>query len=351
MALNDLNEKGRPILITDPRFGHAEVRGTWDLPCAPEQQDVFDTRLDLETRREYARKLDEAMAPFAKQVAVSPELLDTAEYDVPGCPEEPDVTAHVIVYTPKSLKRAKNPVIFAIEGGGLMQNGKTFLDGQAIKHDCVVVTCDYRTALYGGYPATINDLHAAFAWMIEHADELRIDPDDVVLYGESSGGHLALALPFRLRRYGIKNLRGTVAIYPVTDDRTTYRSSRLWPAGGWNCNVVAGSNKTWLGELYNSPHLAPEAFANRATVEECRGYPPCFIHTAEFDPDVDANREFSGKLLAAGAYCEYHEWGGVQHGSFDSNPEAPYTKRYLSIVDGNVADCLTYDLRRPWLDE
>lgn len=64
----------------------------------------------------------------------------------------------------------------------------------------------------------INDLHAAYAWMVKNADKLNIDPDKIVLIGNSSGGHLATALSFRLKRYGYQP-RGCVVTMPITDDR------------------------------------------------------------------------------------------------------------------------------------
>jgi acetyl esterase/lipase len=349
-SIDDINKHGRPIDI-DSRYAHAEMRGNWKLDLMMEQTEVYNLALDEDTRREYREREYAVQRPYFESIAIGPDEMDTVDYEIPGCPEEPDVPAHATVYTPKKLKGKKNPVLFCCEGGGLVHNSKAFFDQMAMRFNCISVACDYRTTLEGGYPGTINDLHATFQWVLDNAEELRADTDNIVMYGESSGGQLAMALPFRLRRYGYKRLKGIVAVSPIVDDRTTYTSSRFNPQSGWNCNVAANSARGWLKDLYNSPHVGPEAYCNRATLEELKGYPPTFIHSNEFDPDRDAARAFSAKLGEVGAYCEFHCWGGVEHGSFDCNPEADYSKRYFNIINSNIADCFKYDLRRPWLDE
>jgi len=58
----------------------------------------------------------------------------------------------------------------------------------------VGIAPDYRTKnRFGTSPlASVDDGRAAFAWVVEHADELGIDPARIAVGGSSAGGHVAL---------------------------------------------------------------------------------------------------------------------------------------------------------------
>lgn len=58
----------------------------------------------------------------------------------------------------------------------------------------VGIAPDYRTKnRFGTSPlASVDDARAAFAWVVEHADELGIDPARIAVGGSSAGGHVAL---------------------------------------------------------------------------------------------------------------------------------------------------------------
>ena len=64
-----------------------------------------------------------------------------------------------------------------------------------------------------------------------------------------------------------------------------------------------------LGSLI-TVDVPAEAFPGRATVEECVGLPPTFIHAMINDNGLDQTSEYISKLSAAGVYCEMHAWGG-----------------------------------------
>lgn len=92
-------------------------------------------------------------------------------------------------------------------------------------------------------------------------------------------------------------------LLPITDD-SIYNTSKYRGKGCYG-DSVEGCAKAWMKGV-NNEDIPAEAFPNRTTIEECIGLPPTFIHTMEHDP------------------C---------------------------IVDGNIMDCIKYDLTRVWLEE
>lgn len=102
-----------------------------------------------------------------------------------------------------------------------------------------------------------------------------------------------------------------------------------------------------------------ECFPGRATVEECVGLPPTFIHAMANDNGTDQAYEYASKLAAAGVYVELHNWGGSQHCSLTTaanvldkdDPTAEYAQLFNAVCAKEFKDMFEYDLRRPWTVE
>lgn len=349
-------EAGRIFDISDCKWGHPALQDTW--MGTPGFAAAWNLALSEEERKEIGSQSLAAVDAMTAGMPMS-NYCDVIEYIAPGCVEEPEASVKVLVYRPKGLTKKKARVLFHIMGGGLVAYSTTFapIDQIAQDHQCVVVVPFYRLSWQGKYPAAINDCHAAYQWMIDNADKLQINADNVVIEGMSSGAHLGLSLGFRLKRYGICP-KGIVAIQPQTDERENGRvSDQVHGAAGGFASDNHDFLWCYLGTDFGSSRIGPEAIANHATVTECVGYPPAFIHTVELDSDRDKSREFYGKLLEAKTYAEYHCWAGAWHssmqfagsGAFGDVNE--YSERTKHIFDANIEDCFTYDLRRPWVVE
>ena len=268
---------------------------------------------------------------------------------MPGCPEEPDHEVRVTVRLPKK-RRKKMPVIFYIAGGAMIYGTPYMgpIEEYSYNYNCIVVAPWYRSALDAPYPAAINDCHAAYQWMVEHAAEINVNPDKVVITGLSAGAYLDLAVAFRLKRYGYKP-RGVVSLDPIFDDRTDTLSNK-YVSDNWDSDQMRRMMELYLGKDREYDDGKPEALPDHATVEDCKGLCPIVIHTTESDAGRDGTMIFMNKLYAAGVYAEVHQWGGTCHATlYNSSKENEVRQRYQNIVDGNIQDFLKYDMRREWL--
>ena len=126
--------------------------------------------------------------------------------DIPGCVEEPGAPKlHALVRRLRENDtKGPYPTILVIPTGALFFNDIWLFSNATITKYLGVQTVipKFRSLVDAQYPAAINDLHATYQWMIDNAEALNIDTDRIIIYGMSSGGHLATALPFRLKRYG-----------------------------------------------------------------------------------------------------------------------------------------------------
>lgn len=186
------------------KFAHPEIVDTYemaDVTPLTTNGAVYDQSVPFEERAKAAMATEEMF----REAMGAPR--GAVEVDVPGCPEEPDVTTHITWIRPKKLEGKKLPALLVIPGGALYNctDSASPIADYAKKYQALVAVVRYRTTFApgGGYPGTLNDCHAAYQYLVDNAAELNIDPKKIVIIGMSTGGHLALALAHRLKRYGI----------------------------------------------------------------------------------------------------------------------------------------------------
>ncbi|WP_068816193.1 alpha/beta hydrolase [Phormidesmis priestleyi] len=98
------------------------------------------------------------------------------------------------------LQPGKYPTIVMIYGGawqrGTPDSNESFSRYMAA-HGYVVVAIDYRHAPQFKFPAQLEDINTAFAFVLDHVDDYNIDRDRIAVMGRSSGAHLAMLAAFQ----------------------------------------------------------------------------------------------------------------------------------------------------------
>lgn len=89
-----------------------------------------------------------------------------------------------------------DPVLVVVHGGGFKFCDQSMPIIQPIieagtAHGYVVASVDYRKSGEAAFPAAVGDVKAAVRYLKAHAAEYGIDPDKVVVWGESAGAYLA----------------------------------------------------------------------------------------------------------------------------------------------------------------
>jgi acetyl esterase/lipase len=249
-------------------------------------------------------------------------VLDIDERFVPGPIGAPDV--RVLVYRPKS-QAGRLPVIVSIHGGAfVLMRADSFaaMDaGHAINHDCVVVSVDYRLAPEHPFPAAPEDCYAVLCWVVQHADELMVDTDRVVVAGGSAGGALTAAVTLMARDRNGPKIAFQGLMIPVLDDRLDTPSIHSSvEAPGFNSIRAQGMWLHYLGEDHDRANTSPYAAPARA--DDLSGLPPAFIQTNGLDPLRDEGIQYALRLLAAGVPVELCNVPGAYHGAPPLNPAA-----------------------------
>ena len=102
--------------------------------------------------------------------------------------------AKLDLYLPHGVT-APNPTLIYIHGGGWTDGTKetsvlTFLD--YLEKGWTVVNVEYRLARISLAPAAVEDCLCALRWVIHNAKTYNFDTNNLVVTGNSAGGHLAL---------------------------------------------------------------------------------------------------------------------------------------------------------------
>lgn len=98
------------------------------------------------------------------------------------------------------LQSGKYPTIVTIYGGawqrGTPDSDESFSRYMAA-HGYVVVAIDYRHAPQFKFPAQLEDINTAFAFVLNHVDDYEIDRDRIAVMGRSAGAQLAMLAAFQ----------------------------------------------------------------------------------------------------------------------------------------------------------
>jgi acetyl esterase/lipase len=96
------------------------------------------------------------------------------------------------VYQP-AKKGKSRPAVVVVHGGGWTQGDKALFaqqSNQLAQRGFVAFSVNYRLAPAHPFPAAVEDVEAAVAWVRKHAKDYGVDPKRIGALGGSAGGHL-----------------------------------------------------------------------------------------------------------------------------------------------------------------
>ena len=251
------------------------------------------------------------------------------------------------LYRPAAVR--SSGALLMIHGGGLVIGRPAVNDrlcGEIARDlGVLVVSPEYRKAPEHPFPAALDDVHAAWAWLLREAVALGVDGTRIVVGGESAGGGIAAALAQRLHDEGGPQPIGQLLFCPMLDDRTAARHEldevRHFV---WNNRANRFGWRSYLGVEPGAATVPTYAVAARR--EDRAGLPPSWIGVGDIELFHDEDAAYAERLRAAGVPVELDVVPGAVHGfetwAADTQLARDHTTRAHAwlrrVVEGSVAN-------------
>ncbi|MBU1093479.1 MAG: alpha/beta hydrolase [Firmicutes bacterium] len=217
------------------------------------------------------------------------------------------------VYEVKS-KTTKSPGLLYIHGGGFQIQGtpvhERLVANIILETGQKAIYVDYRLAPKYPFPTALEDCYHALLWMVEHADFLNIDINDISIAGDSAGGNLAAGVALLARDRKGPKIHRQMLLYPVLDIEQQTESMKLYhDVPMWNSIL----NKD-MWELYmRNGDYGMREYAS-PSLADVSGSPETYIETADYDCLRDEGILYAKRLKQAGVPVIEHQTKHTVHG-------------------------------------
>ena len=222
----------------------------------------------------------------------------------------------VRIYRPEEQVRA---IIVWAHGGGFALGSIEEIDNfsrlLAVRTGCVVASVEYRLAPEHKFPAAIEDVEAASAWVAARRGHLAGAPVPVWIGGDSAGGNLATVVTRKLHESKTAQIAGNILVYPCTDSPEAESLRRFVPP------FMTVQDVSWFIDMYlpgpemrEHPDFAPIRAASLHLL------PPTLVITAEHDILTEQAEAYVERLSAHGVSAEAVRTPGMIHGFLTLDP-------------------------------
>ena len=210
-----------------------------------------------------------------------------------------------LVLRPKEAPREHRPGVLWIHGGGYMLDMKEMVFSSRAadlvrRFGVTVVSPGYRLAFQAPYPAAIDDCYRALLFMKDHAPELNIRTDQIMVGGESAGGGLAAALCMMARDRREVSIAYQMPLYHMLGNFET-ESSRNNRGKVWN---TQRNRLGWALYLRGNAKLKVSPYAAAAHQTNYRGLPPAYTFVGDGEPFLCETLAYIDNLKQAGIEAE-----------------------------------------------
>jgi len=223
-------------------------------------------------------------------------------------------------------------VVYAHGGGvvsGTAEMYKPVTAGLAVETDTVVVSVDYRLAPETKCPDNVIDFYQALKFVKENYTKWRLNPDRLIISGESGGGYICFgAMVMLAQRKEANMVKAAFPIIPMMSDYFFSDPASMTIEERYN---QEGMKVMWkyiakdLKEDWSNPLLFP----SKAPDSMMKEMPPTVIFSAEFDMFITETDRMARRLRQNGRLLDLCTIPGIGHASYLN----PSLKCYKTFYD------------------
>lgn len=235
------------------------------------------------------------------------------------------------------------PVMLYIHGGGWtlfsIDTHDRLMREYAARAGIAVIGIDYSLAPESKFPGALEEIAAALDWIVDHAERLGVDPQRMLVGGDSAGANLSVAVSLLRRERGQAPLTGMILNYgafcpAVTDSYQRFDGPRF-------SLEVGEMHQFWADYVTQESDLANPLVAPLGA--DLHGLPAAHLAIAECDILADCNRAMAAKLAAAGVQVTAVVYRGATHSFLEAVSIAPLADRALADQGAWIRDLVFPD--------
>ena len=218
------------------------------------------------------------------------------------------------LYTKKEQTSNPSTGLLWLHGGGyaigIPEHDVMFIENFVLNTNTVVLAPDYTLSLQKPFPAALDDCYLALKYLLDNANDLNVNPNQLFVGGNSAGGGLTVALSLLARDKKEINIACTFPLYPMIDCNNTSTSYNN-DAPVWNTY----SNKlAWDLYLNSKERKNVSKYASPSLETDYSNLPPVFTYIGTIDPFYAETLTYINKLKEANIEVNYKEYEGCYHG-------------------------------------
>jgi acetyl esterase/lipase len=231
------------------------------------------------------------------------------------------------------------PALLWVHGGGFSGGSVDMPEADVVARElahragALAVTVDYRLAGPGTrFPTGLDDVQAAWSWLVGAAGELGVDPARIQLGGCSAGGNLAVAAARRLLDSGQPGPSGLLLGYPCLHFPTPAVEGlgveELPPVLRFTPDQYLAVVQAYLGRIHDIPVTAMPGLGS------VEGLPPTLLALSGVDELRGSGELFAEQLRSVGVPVVVDVAEGLPHGHLNIPPVPvlPEIDRSLAVL-------------------
>ena len=215
-------------------------------------------------------------------------------------------------------------VILYIHGGGFVScsaaTHRPITASLARRTRAALFSANYRLAPEHPFPSAIDDVVAAYRWLVRS-----VGGAPIAVAGDSAGGGLALSLAIHARDHGLTPPAGVVLFSPWTDLAGRGESLR---ANDGRCAMFRPENIPAFAAAYLGPVPADDPRVS-PVYADLHGLPPLLLQVGSTELLLDDARRVHERATAAGSESHLTIYDDVHHGWQMLSPLVPEARAAL----------------------
>jgi monoterpene epsilon-lactone hydrolase len=176
------------------------------------------------------------------------------------------------------------------------------------------------------FPAQLDAARRAYAWLLES-----IPPSQVILAGDSAGGHLALMLLLTLNE--LPRPAAAIAVSPWTDPTNGGASIAENSAFDWMSPQMSDQLASWAGTEFTRN----ASLTDWPDVRDLAELPPTLVHAGDAEICRDMVVQFCTRAKNAGAPVTCRVWPDMNHNFHGFGELMPQSRDALAEIGAFAA--------------